>query len=366
MAVVIAGACDAQPLVPDSTGSAGTRGADGTTGEGATTGFRNLGGSTTGGGCLTGVGGGMQCGAVPYPPQPIPPDILILLDASGSMNNDTADNACANGCGATSKWAQATPAIAAVVAETQDSIRWGLKFFADTDATCGVGNGVAVPVAIGNAGAIQNALLGRTSANGGVTNGGRTPTRLAENAGAAYLSGLTDPSPKFLLLVTDGLPNCMPGNADSAADDSPGTVAAVTAAATAGIPTMVIGVSTSGTPTDATLTDVAIAGGYPRVGSPSYYPASSAAELTAALRALIDMTPACVFALPPPPNGNLSYGGIGVVVGGAEIPHDTSHAYGWDYTSTGQTAIEIYGQICDDIKSGAVTSVQIVFRCYLG
>src|SRR5262245_24148749 len=104
----MAGACDAKPLVPDSTGSAGAIGAAGTTGEGGTTGFGNFGGSTTGGGGLTGVGGGMQCGAVPYPIQAIAPDILILLDASGSMNNDTADNACSAGCGATSRWALTT------------------------------------------------------------------------------------------------------------------------------------------------------------------------------------------------------------------------------------------------------------------
>jgi hypothetical protein len=363
-AALAAAACEAQALDPGGTGAAGTNGTAGVTGSGGTTGF---GGDLGGIGGVTGVGGGQQCGAVPYSTQPIPPDILILLDASGSMNNDTADNACNNGCGATSKWAQAMPAINAVVAETQDSIRWGLKFFADTDATCGVGNSVAVPVAIGNAGAIENALFGRTSANGGLTNGSRTPTRAAENAGEAYLVGLTDPSPKFLLLVTDGLPNCTPGSSDTAADDSTGTVAAVTAAAAAGIPTMVVGVSTSGVPgVDATLNDMAVAGGYARASSPAYYPASSTDQLTAALRALANAAPSCMFALPPAPNSYLDPYNIGVVVGGVSIPRDTSHANGWDYTGSGQTAIEIYGSLCDDIKTGTVTSVQIVFHCPIG
>jgi hypothetical protein len=359
-AALAAAACEPQPLV-DGVGTGGMGGAGRTTGQGGMTGF---GGIPTGGGAIG--GNGTNCGAVPLSLEPVPPDILILLDASGSMNDDTANNTCNNGCGLTSKWAQATPAIKGVVAETEGSIRWGLKFFADTDATCGVGNGVAVPVGSGNASAIAGAILGRTNGIGGVNNGSRTPTRAAENAAAGYLLGLTDLSPRFLLLVTDGQPNCMPGNVDSAADDSAGTVDAVTAAATAGIPTLVIGVSTSASPADATLTDAAIAGGYPRAASPSYYPVSSGAELTAALHALIDQTPDCTFALPPPPNSNLSSGGIGVVVGGAEIPHDPSHTYGWDYTSTGQTAIEIYGQVCDDINSGAVTSVQVVFRCYIG
>ena len=363
VAALAVAACETEPLVPGA-GTGGMGAAGGTTGQGGTTGF---GGSLTGVGGVSGAGAGTTCGAVPYSTQPIPPDILILLDASGSMNDDTANNTCNGGCGATSKWAQATPAINAVVADTDGSIRWGLKFFADTDVTCGVGSGVAVPVGIGNAGAIQNALLARTSANGGVSNGSSTPTRGAENSGAAYLTGLTDLSPKFLLLVTDGAPNCMPGNVDRAADDSAGAVAAVTNAAMAGFPTMVVGVSTSGVPgVDATLNDLAIAGGYPRAASPSYYPVSSAAELTAALRALVDMTPDCTFALPPAPNSYTSTGNIGVVVSGTQIPRDTSHAGGWDYTNSAQTAIQIYGPTCDEIKAGTVTSVQIVFHCPIG
>ena len=144
--------------------------------------------------------------------------------------------------------------------------------FADADATCGVGNGVAVPVGTENADAITVAIAGRTSDNGGVANGSSTPTRLAESAAAAYLLGSPDISPKYLLLVTDGVPNCMPGNADRAADDSVGAVAAVTAAAAEGIPTMVVGVATSGLPVEQTLNEMAVAGGSPRAGSPSYYP----------------------------------------------------------------------------------------------
>jgi hypothetical protein len=358
-----AAACETKPLDAGA-GTGGMGAAGGTTGQGGTTGF---GGDLGGGGGVSGVGGDVSCGARVYSTQPIPPDILILLDASGSMNNDISDTSCGNdGCGATSKWAQMTPAINTVVAETEGSIRWGLKFFADTDATCGVGSGVAVPVGNGNAGAIQNAVLSRTSANGGVSNGSRTPTRTAENAGAAYIIGLTDLSPRFVLLVTDGLPNCTPGSSDTAADDSAGTVAAVTAARTAGIPTMVIGVSTGASPADATLTDVAIAGGYPRAGSPSYYPVSSTAELTAALRALVDMTPNCTFALPPAPVPYTSVDNIGVVVSGTQIPRDTSHTGGWDYTNSAHTAIEIYGPTCDEIKAGTVTSVQILFHCPIG
>ena len=96
----------------------------------------------------------------------LPPDVLILLDASGSMNNTTDDLSCGGGCGAASKWAQLTPALDALVAANESTVDWGLKMFADTDATCGVSSGIAVPVAKMNASPIAAAIGARTSANG--------------------------------------------------------------------------------------------------------------------------------------------------------------------------------------------------------
>jgi hypothetical protein len=358
-AATFAAACQAQPLVrdpgSDAGGSPGT-GAGGTTGAGGALG--------TGGGASGGIDG-MTCGRIDHPTQPIPPDMLILLDASGSMNDDATNTTCNGGCGASSKWAAATAAINTVVAETEGSINWGLKMFADADASCGVGNGVAVTVGAANAAAVAAAITGRTSANGGVANGSRTPTRLAENAATAYLLGLPDMSPKYVLLVTDGLPNCIPGGADPAADDSAGAVAAVTAAQTAGIPTMVVGVATSGLPVEDTLNAMAAAGGYPRAGSPSYYPADSSAELASALRAIVGGIPSCIFSVPPPPNSNTFTGGFDVFVGGMAIPRDVSHTSGWDIVNPNGTAIQLYGAVCDDIESGKVTTVSVIFRCLI-
>jgi hypothetical protein len=309
---------------------------------------------------------GMNCAMVQQPLAKEPPDILIIQDASGSMNNDITDTSCGNsGCGAMSKWAQMTPAINMVVAQTQGTVNWGLKFFADQDATCGVTNGVAVPIAPNNANMIATAIMGRTSANGGVTNGSRTPTRLAENAGAAYLRGLTDQNPRFILLATDGLPNCAPG-ADSAADDSAGAVMAVANAEAMGIPTFVVGVATSGMGTaDTTLSSMANAGGYPRSGSPSYYNVSTTAEFVNVLMTLVGVAASCTFTVPDPPNSDTDRAHIGVLVNGTELQRDTNHANGWDYTTSGMTAVEVFGPQCDAIKNGNATSVEIVFKCII-
>ena len=294
----------------------------------------------------------------------LPPDILIVLDASGSMNEDSANDSCSGGCGANSKWAMLTPGLNQVVAQTDTTVNWGLKFFADTDATCGVGNGVAVQVGTGNAGAIANAIAGRTSANGGVTNGSRTPTRAAENAGAAYMAGLTDQNPRFLLMATDGLPNCMPGNSDSAADDSAGAVTSVMNAAAMGLPTFVVGISTTGLG-DTTLSQMAVAGGYPRAGAPSYYSVTTANEFVSVLETLVGVAATCTFAVPEPRNTDTDRAHIGVVINGVEILRDPTHVNGWDYTSTGMTAVQVYGSNCNAIMNGSATSVQIVFKCII-
>jgi hypothetical protein len=310
---------------------------------------------------------GMNCAMVQQPLAKLPPDILIILDASGSMNNDISDANCGNnGCGATSKWAQMTPAINTVVNMTQGTVNWGLKFFADTDATCGVGNTVAVPIGANNATPVANAIMGRTSANGGVTNGSRTPTRLAEDAGAAYVRGLNDQNPRFILLATDGLPNCAPGASDTAADDSAGAVMAVANAASMGVPTFVVGVATSGMGTaDTTLSNMATAGGYPRAGSPAYYNVGSTAEFVSVLQTLVGVAGSCTFTVPTAPSSDTDAAHIGVIVDGKELTKDTSHANGWDYTSTGMTAVQVYGPTCDAIMNGSAKKVEIVFKCII-
>ena len=142
-------------------------------------------------------------------------------------------------------------AINGIVSETDQSTNWGLKLFADVGGItpCGVNNSVACR-SRRQLRRIAAAIAGRTSANGGVSNGSRTPTRAAETMAAQYLGGLTEDNPKFILLVTDNLPNCMPGDADQTADDSPGTIQAVADARQLGIPTIVIGIATAGQPAD--------------------------------------------------------------------------------------------------------------------
>jgi len=364
---LVVGACGFSPGKPVS-GSGGSS----NPGTGNQTGLGNFGGSSSGQGGLTGNGGSMECGAREMPSSKLPPDILIVQDASGSMNQDAMNMSCPNpGCGAASKWALMIPAINTVVQDTQTEVNWGLKLFADMGGACGVApNTVAVPIAPMNAAAIMTALTGRTDAMGNVSNGSSTPTRAAENAAVSYLTtlGMTDTNPKFIVLATDGQPNC-PASGQMGNDDTPGAVAAVTAAHTAGIPTFVVGISAGGAP-EMALNMMAVEGGYPQVGQPTqYYPVTSTAEFATVLRTLVGMATTCTFSVPPPPttDGTTSRGDIavkGTTAGGAtEIPQNPTD--GWTYTDANMTSVKLNGAACAQVTDGTITVVTIVFHCHV-
>jgi hypothetical protein len=348
------------------------------TGNGGRPDIQGIGG---GSGAITGTAGmnqeldgGTFCGVNNRPLVALPPDVLIVLDRSGSMDNDIADKGCGDGgmvtgmCGALSKWGIMTPAIKQVVTSTEGMVNWGLKFFADTNSTtCNVNNNANVPVAATNATAVNNAITGQTNAQGGISNGSRTPTRAGVTGAVTYLNSIQDQNPKFILLATDGLPNC-PATGNTSNDDSTAAVAAVKTAFTAGIPTFVIGIATSGMGTaETTLNMMATAGGYPQPGTTSYYSVDSQQALIDALTAIVGKVGGeCRFGLGALPTGNdgrTSYDKINVFADGTRVDRDTSHAGGWDYADQSHMSIVLGGQLCQDVMDGKVSVVSVAFTC---
>ncbi|HSY39183.1 MAG TPA: hypothetical protein VLA79_06625, partial [Polyangia bacterium] len=59
---------------------------------------------------------------------PVRPDILLLLDRSSSMNDDSNEMSCTGGCGANSKWALLSAAIGRMVTN-HPLVNWGLAPF---------------------------------------------------------------------------------------------------------------------------------------------------------------------------------------------------------------------------------------------
>jgi hypothetical protein len=289
-----------------------------------------------------------NCGQVEPPTTMLPPDLLIVQDKSGSMNNDSNDMNTCGGMAGCSKWDQMTPAIEQVVMQTQTTVRWGLKFFANNNS-CGVNPGAAVAVGLNSSTAINTAI-------GGTRPGGSTPTRLAMNSAVTYLQGLTDPNPKFILLATDGIPNCIPGNNNAGTVDGPGAVQAIADAKTAGFPTFVVGIGNTGAAQ--TLTDMATAGGEALPTAPGYYQVSSGADLVAALSMISSGIVSCTISvgtMPPPNPTNVLVQGDGVT-----IPQDATN--GWSYVS-GMLAIQLNGTSCDNLKNMVTKKIRVIFGC---
>lgn len=297
------GAAGATPSGGATGGAAGaTTGAAGATGGAAGTGASGgaAGGSASGGaagqetGGTAGAAGAQASGGVGG--TNCRPDVLIVQDKSGSMNNDDNDQACNNGCGANSKWSEVVLAITNVVTATDAKVNWGIKYFSDNNA-CGASGAPSVPVAAMAAAEVADSLARNAP-------GGNTPTRDAVTTGAAYLQSLTDGNPKFLLLVTDGLPNCpagcatmsRPSNACTQTDNPTEDAAAemaVTTAASQGFNTFVVGVGNVATAQN-TLNQLALAGGEAQAaGATSYYAATDEAALEAALTSIVGKIAGC-------------------------------------------------------------------------
>src|SRR5450432_1266793 len=180
-----------------------------------------------------------NCQNQPFSADALPPDHLIVLDRSGSMNQDASGMMCRGAaCAGTSKWDQMTAAINQVVAMTETTVNWGIKFFGN-DNSCGVVDGATVPPAPSNAMAIATAIADPVNKPGS-----NTPTAAGELSAGTYLATLTDPNPKFILMATDGQPNCAGGVANTT--DDMATITAVGTVKTMGYPTFVIGIATTG------------------------------------------------------------------------------------------------------------------------
>ncbi len=304
----------------------------------------------------------------------MPPDVMIVFDKSGSMNECTSmpGNDCTSM--PDSKWNQMSTALTTVVNSTQAQVNWGLALF-PSDAMCGVAN-IDVMVSAMNGMAIQQ-LIGRTRP------GGATPTATGVTAAKNYMMARTSPNPKYILLATDGAPNCsttgaclpgqltcaLPGGGmgcdffgicmppTSGGDDGPGAIAAVQQSAAANVKVFVIGIATDSM-TEATLNQMATAGGVPRMGTPSYYRVTSGMDLQTALMAITGQIASCTFPLqqrPPDPTR------IDVTLNGMTVPRDATN--GWEL-STDMMSIELHGTACDNLRAAmGMVNIQAVFGC---
>jgi hypothetical protein len=276
-----------------------------------------------------------------------PPDLLVVLDRSGSMTEappafppifDT-------------KWNIMKGALNNIATQKDQSIKFGLLEF-PSDQNCAADATAEVGVALGTHTQFATYFSARSP-------GGNTPAHIALGSALTYFNGIpVNTAGRYVLFATDGLPNCLGGDPSTASDAQ--TVAAVAALKTAGIPTYVIGFGTFGLNTGV-LNDAAVAGGKAKQGSTKFYEANNAQDLANALQAIAGgiIVPSCTFQLqsaPPDPNN------VTVTVNGQAVPKDSSHANGWDYYPNAMT-ITFFGSYCQQIQMGASNAVNFIYGC---
>lgn len=365
-------------------GTGGSSTAAGTGGSPGTGGAIGTGGMHTSSGDITGVGG-QSCGQTSVSIKPLPPDILIVQDKSLSMNEDPNGGNCAANAVNCSKWSQVSTAVDTVVTATDMNVNWGMIFFA-TDSMCAVNSTPVVPVGVMNGQKIQSAFANNQPSS-------QTPTAAAINASVKYMQTLTDPNPKFLLLATDGLPNCGtssgtggaggragtggaggaggrgtfgggPPGGTTTADDSPAAEAAVAAAKAAGFPTFVVGIATSSNTTaTTTLNTMAVNGGYPQTGAATqYYSVKDTASLQDALNKILGMTLSCTIPLTDKPDNlsNVAVSAQDATGKRIEIPQDPTN--GWSFDAT-MSNIVLNGSACTQLKSVTLSQYQFIYAC---
>jgi Mg-chelatase subunit ChlD len=302
--------------------------------------------------------GDANCGSTQSKLEKKPGDLLLVLDRSSSMGEamDSSKTCRTGSTTCSQRWDTIISSLGKVLASSSKDLNWGLKFFSspatsgsggrggfgNTD-NCYVSTGVEVPIGPGN----TDKIAAQISAAG---NAGNTPTRSAIDNAVAYLKTVNDSNNKFILLATDGEPNCGSGGFGSTSSDLPATLTAVKNAVTAGYKVYVIGVGSEA----ANLTSLAQAG-----GTEKFYSALTPDDLNAALSTIVGtVTAGCTYELPSQP---IAPNAVGVYVDKSAIPQ--SDTDGWSYAPGSSTTINIHGSICDDLTSGKKTQVEIFLPC---
>ena len=369
-------------------GSSGTGGTgSGTGGTGAVQGGE---GGESSGACSTLVGLA-ECGGTRVEATLAPVNVLLVVDKSGSMTDQPHGFAL-------DKWSAMKEALGAAVSSAPESVRFGLLTYPDAGAftipldcdgelCCAVPEGGdAINVAVGrqSAEAIGSALA-QTSPGGG------TPTASALARALAYFTlgeGRELEGERYVLLATDGGPNC---NADLSCDassctpnldgaaqcagvnccegagefclDDEAVVAAIEELSAAGIFTFVVGIPGTENYTPS-LDAFARAGGVPRVGADHDYFAVSAASgvsgLTGVLKSITtELLRSCEIALTDPPAQTSL---VNVAIDCEVLPKDGKS--GWDFDDAeAPTSLIISGPACDEIKAHGARRVNVVYGC---
>jgi hypothetical protein len=309
---------------------------------------------------------GTGCEEVAFPVAGHPPDILILLDRSNSMTS-----------GSPTYWSTVTAAIETITAAMDPQINFGLMAFPYGSTEC------AAPPSLPYVQISEddNADTIGTVLGGLGPDGAGTPTAAALQVAAAYLSGLADDAHRYILLATDGGPNCsgdaalqcgtctttQPDGATCNAhndclDEEQAVAIAEQINVEQGISIYVVGVGgLLGGPFLDVMTAIAAAG-----GTEDFYAAETPADLAAALDEIAAAAVECEFTVDWDSLGegvstdpNL----VNVFAEGEVMPYDEDCSSGFGWRWIDDDTIALCDDLCEQYKNGDITEITASFGC---
>jgi hypothetical protein len=376
-------------------GTAGS-GTSGSSGSGAGSGGTSPGAGGEGGdasGTCETLAGLDECGGTRVEATRIPVNLLLVIDKSGSMTDQPS------GFG-TSKWEAMKEALGTAVTNAPPTVATGLVLYpfattsdipleCDGAACCAVPDGgaaVLVGVAPNTAKLLSDTLAQAEP-------GGGTPTAAALERALQYFTegdGVLLEGEKYVLLATDGGPNCnedITCDADTCTpnlDGAPQCAAGnccegagefcvddgavtqqIAALESAGIRTFVVGIP--GTEEYADYLDAfARAGGVPNQGgSRDYFAVSGALGVTGLTGVLTNITTAlvtsCEITLAEQP-AQISL--VNVAIDCEALEKEGDDGSGWEFDDpTNPHSVIVHGPACDDLKANGARRVDVVYGC---
>ena len=267
--------------------------------------------------------------------QATPAEVLFIVDRSSSMTSRTTDGS--------SRWNALVSAVRAVIPGLDANLHMGLLIFPDP-GSCSVPSTPQVSIRMPSATTIINALASRGP-------NGTTPTYAALQTAETYFRANPTPRRRFIVLATDGAPNC-------GYDDGDVSTRIRAIRSGLGVDTFVLGIPGTDTSLRRPLNDFANAGGRPRAGATAFYEAGSTREFETALRAITASAASCTYRFSARPTDPLR---VTVQFDGRTVARDRTN--GWDYTDTSGTEIRFYGTSCAQLQGGGVREVSASFNC---
>ncbi len=327
--------------------------------------------------------GGPQCNEVQVVSTPLSPNVVLVLDKSGSMVSDPNgfwDHDNDPGTAPVTRWSSLHTVVETLTTDFGDAINFGAHLFPSVNATsqysfesCIVDANITVAVAASN----KDAILAGIPAEDNVTLRGGTPIASGVIVAVDHLKTLDPLVPRAIVLVTDGAANCAAGaeapELFEVYDENVHTVVG-DAFTIDGIPTYVVGVGIAdvvssteqdgnpdSTNTFSRLNELATDGGKPRSDpSQKFYNTINQIELAAALGEIAFDALTCII---PLESSQIAPGGTGVEVDGAPIPFvtDCSTQDGWMYTNPQGPfdAIRLCGSACGGLKLVGEASITV-------